>query len=307
MPTRFDFTDLMLITKIAESKSLSRGAEKAHLSAPAASHRISKLEEALSVRLLDRKSQGVELTASGEILAHHARNLLQQVEVLNSDIREYARGNRGHLRVWAATMAFEFLPAVVEKFLAVRLDVDMELRERRSFDIVRAVIQGRTDIGIVTGTAESDCVQLIPYREEPLVLVTPVDHEFARKKSIAFEQTLGLWFVGLWESNNIPSFLMQEASQLGATLRLRVEASNFETACRMIEANVGVGVLPDSVARRHSKTFRIRIVALTDSWAVRRLSICMRKDEGGSALAREFAGLLRADVIPVAKLRKRQR
>jgi DNA-binding transcriptional LysR family regulator len=295
MPTRFDFTDLLLVTKIAESKSLSQGAHKAHLSTPAASHRIKLLEENLGVQLLYRKSQGVTLTPSGEAFAHHARTVLQQLEHLNSDIREYARGTKGHLRVWAATMAFEFLPEVVEIFLATRHDVDIEVRERKSFDIVRAIIHGRTDVGIVSATVDSEYVQMIPYREERLVLVTPAQHEFARERSIAFEQALGLPFVGLWEANNIHTFLVQEASRLGATIRLRVEASNFETACRMIEANVGVGVLPEKAAQRYARSFDVAIVELADEWALRKLKICMRKFDDVSPLAQDFAKLLRSN------------
>lgn len=294
MPTRFDFTDLVLITKIAESKSLSQGAHKVHLSTPAASHRIKLLEEKLGVQLLYRKSQGVTLTPSGEAFAHHARTVLQQLENLNSDIREYARGTKGHLRVWAATMAFEFLPEVVEAFLATRRDVDIEVRERKSFDIVRAIIHGRADVGIVSANVDSEYVQMVPYRDEHLVLVTPARHELAREKSIAFEQTLELPFVGLWESNNIHTFLVQEASRLGAIIRLRVEASNFETACRMIESNVGVGVLPEKAAARYARSFDVAIVKLADEWAVRKLKICMRTFDEVPPLAQDFAKLLRS-------------
>src|SRR3954467_13421959 len=109
----FDLVDLRLFVHVADTQSMTRGAERAHLSVPAASIRIKNLEESVGAKLLSRNPQGVTLTAPGQALAHHARLVLHQLDPLRSDLQEYAQGIKGHLRVFASPPAIStFLPAV---------------------------------------------------------------------------------------------------------------------------------------------------------------------------------------------------
>jgi DNA-binding transcriptional LysR family regulator len=82
---------------------------------------------------------------------------------------------------------------------------------------------------------------------------------------------------------------------LSKTLKIRIQAGNFEAVCRMVEANAGIGVLPETSARRHAKTMAIHIVQLTDEWALRKLQICMRSRHLLPQFARELVELLEAD------------
>ncbi|MGD9945266.1 MAG: LysR family transcriptional regulator, partial [Burkholderiaceae bacterium] len=88
----FEMVDFRLMVRIAEQNSLTRGAEAAHLSLPAASLRIKALEEAIGTKLLHRTHKGVTLTPSGQAFVQHARQVLGQVEHLRGDLQEYARG-----------------------------------------------------------------------------------------------------------------------------------------------------------------------------------------------------------------------
>src|SRR5690606_25782556 len=138
MALHFDLVDMRLFVHVADCNSLTRGAERSHLSLPAASVRIKSLEEAIGTRLLYRGPQGVTLTPPGQAYAHHARTVLHQIETLRGDLQEYTQGVKGHLRVFATTTAMaEFLPAVLRDYLATHPDVNIDLRERTSGDVVR--------------------------------------------------------------------------------------------------------------------------------------------------------------------------
>lgn len=292
----FDLVDLRLFVNIADCNSLTRGAERSALSLPAASVRIKNLEEGLGGKLLYRSSQGVTLTPPGQAFAHHARLVLGQLEQLRGDLQEYAQGVKGHLRVFASTTAItEFLPAVLRTYLSTHPDVNVDLRERLSGDIVRAVTEGKTDIGIVSGSVRTEGLQVLPYRKDRLVLAVPADHALASRESVPFAQTLDFDHVGLHESSAIHAFLHQIAGQLHRTIKLRIQVGSFEAACRMIEARVGIGILPGSAAARYRQTMDIRIVQLEDEWALRHLHICMRSLDLLPAFARELVDLLRAD------------
>jgi len=292
----FDLIDLRLMVRIAETNSLTRGADNSHMSLPSASTRVKNLEESLGTKLLYRTSQGVTLTPPGQALVHHARLVLGQIESLRGDMQEYAKGVKGHLRVFANTTALgEFLPPVLRTYLLSHPDVNIDLKERLSHDIVRAVTEGQTDIGIVAGHVRTENLEVLPYRKDRLALVVPSAHALAGAECIDFEETLDYDHVGLQESSAIHAFLRQVCDGLHRRLPLRIQVGNFEAACRMIEANVGVGILPESAARRHAQSMAIHIVALKDDWSLRALLICMRKLDALPGFARDLIDLLVED------------
>jgi len=302
MALHFDLVDLRLMVRVAEANSLTRGAEASHISLPAASTRIKNLEENLGLKLLYRTSQGVTLTPPGQAFVQHARTVLAQLEHLSGDLQEYAKGIKGHLRVYANTTALgEFLPPVLKGYLLAHPDVNVDLRERLSHDIVRAVSEGQTDIGIVAGLVRTENLETLPYRRDRLVLVVPGGHALAGRTEVAFAETLDCDHVGLQESSAIHAFLRQVCDQLHRPLRLRIQVGNFEAACRMVEANVGVAILPESAARRHAQTMAIAIVPLSDPWAVREMKICVRSLEALPTFARELVDLLVGDARAAAR------
>ncbi len=296
MANHFDLTDLQLIVNIGDASSLTRGAEKSHLSLPAASNRVKNLEDHFGTRLFHRNSQGVTLTPSGEAFLRHARLVLRQIDHLRGDIHEYARGIKGQVRMVANTTAMtEFMPAVLSRYLASHPDVTVELRERLSYLVVKAVSDGSADIGIVAGRPAASELEYLPYREDRLVLVTPCEHPLSDLKEVAFANTLSYEYVGLSEWSAIHAFLIQAADNLGHPFRFRVEVGSFEAVCRMIEAGVGIGVVPERAAQRYAQRLNIKLVRLSDEWAERKLHICVRQLEQLPGFARELVSTLIAD------------
>ncbi|HBI83460.1 MAG TPA: LysR family transcriptional regulator [Alcaligenaceae bacterium] len=297
MANHFDLTDLQLIVNIGDASSLTRGAEKSHLSLPAASNRVKNLEDHFGTRLFHRNSQGVTLTPSGEAFLRHARQVLRQIEHLRGDIHEYARGIKGQVRMMANTTAMtEFMPAVLSSYLASHPDVTVELRERLSYLIVKAVSEGAADIGIVAGRPAASDLEFLPYQEDRLVLVTPLDHQLGGLDEVSFADTMSFEYVGLSEWSAIHAFLIQAANSIGHPFRFRVEVSNFETVCRMIEKGVGIGVVPERAAQRYAQRLNIKLVRISDEWAERKLHVCVRSLEQLPVFARELVNMLTRDV-----------
>ncbi len=296
MSLHFDLTDLRLMARVAEHNSLTAGAQAMGLSLPAASARVRKLEESAGTRLFLRTPQGVTLTPPGQAFVHHARLVLAQLEHLRSDLREYSRGIKGHLRVFANTTALgEFLPPVLRRYLQGHPDVSVDLRERLSHDIVRAVSEGQIDVGIVAGMVRTENLVAIPYRQDRLVLTVSADHDRAQDEGIAFADTLDLDHVGLHESSAIHAFLSQICGTLQQPFKPRIQVGNFEAACRMVEAGIGVAIMPGSAARRHAQTMSIRAVPLTDDWALRAMQVVVRNLDALAPFARDLVDLLVAD------------
>lgn len=295
---RFDLVDLSLFRHVAEAGSITHGAERAHLALGAASTRIRNMEQTLGTPLLTRGRQGVVPTQAGRTLLGHARTMLNQAERLQEDLGAYADGVAGQIRLLSNTNALaEFLPDSLSSFLSANPNVGVDLEERLSDEIVALIAEGVADIGIVAGTVDTGSLQTFPFRKDRFVLVVPRGHKLAQKSKISFVEVLDRDFVGLDRSSAVQRFLADKAARLGKPLRLRIQLRSFDAICRLVESNVGVGVVPETTARRVLPTLAISMVALADSWAVRELTICVRSLDALPVYARELVAHLRADEV----------
>lgn len=293
----FDLVDLNLFRHVVEAGTITRGAERAHLALAAASTRIRNLEEAVGAALLVRQRQGVTPTQAGRTLLAHARTILRQTERLREDLGAYGGGLAGQIRVFSNTNALtEFLPEALSSFLASHPNVSIDLEERLSDEIVSLIAEGVADVGIVAATVDVSSVAAYPFRKDRFVLVVAKAHPLAARTKTAFSQVLDYDFVGLDRASALQRFLADKAAHIGRTLRLRVQLRSFDAVCRLVECNVGIGIVPETTARRAARTMAIVPVALSDSWAVRELKICVRNLAELPPYARQLVEHLRTPV-----------
>ena len=265
---RFDLTDLNLFVHVVEAGSITHGAERMHLAIAAASTRIRGMEATLGTPLLHRERQGVQPTEAGRTLLHHAQLLLRQAERMRGELAEYANGLRGQVRLMSNTNALtEFLPEPLSAFLAAHPQVNIDLEERLSDEIVTAVADGTADVGIVASTVEVAGLEVLPFRVDRFVLVVAKNHPLSAVEQIAFADTLDFDFVGLDRMSALQRFLSEKAERIGRRLRLRVQLRSFDAVCRLVECNVAIGIVPATTAERHSKTMSIRRIELSDESA----------------------------------------
>jgi DNA-binding transcriptional LysR family regulator len=292
---RFDFTDLNLFRHIVEAGSITHGAARANLALAAASTRIRKMEQAFGTELLVRGRQGVVPTQAGRTMLQHARMILAQSERLKEDLTPYARGLAGQVRVLSNTNALtEFLPETLSSFLTTYPDISVDLEERLSDEIVGLIAEGAADIGIVAGTVDYGGLHTFPFRSDRFVLVVARNHPLASRSSIGFAEVLDYDMVGLDRASAIQRFLADKASRIGRAIRLRVQLRSFDAICRLVECNVGVGIVPETTAQRAARNMAVIAVHLTDSWAPRELTICVREVEALPPYARQLLDHLKA-------------
>jgi DNA-binding transcriptional LysR family regulator len=272
---RFDLTDLTLFLHSVEIGSMTAGAERSHLSLASASARIRGMEEMLGIPLLIRGQRGVEATPAGQALVHHARIALRQQERMRGELSEYAQGLKGHVRIMSNTVSLtEFLPEALSNFLATHPSVNIDLEERLSFEIVSALSEGTIDIGILADSVDVSGFEVFPFHDDRLTLVTSSNHPLSQRSSIHFAETLDYDFIGLEEGSALQEYLSEHAARMGRRFKYRVRLRSFDAVCRMIERNVGIGVVPEAAANRLKKSMDIRTISLLDSWSSRKLIIC---------------------------------
>ena len=254
------------------------GAARREAIAPSAvSKRLVELEWALGCELLTRDPKGMRPTPAGETLLHHTRRMLASAEQITLELAEHARGVRGFVRVLANLSAIvQFLPEDLQAFLAVQVNIRIDLEERPSGGVVAGVEEGVADLGICAGSTDSRSLLARPYRGDRLVLVVPAGHPLAGREAIALAETLDHDHVGLHRESSIYAALRDEARRLGRPLRLRMHVPSFDAICRMAQVGMGLGVVPQDVHALLGPQTNLVAVPLTDPWARRTLNLVVR-------------------------------
>ncbi len=290
---RFDLTSLHLVLAIAETRSITRGAEREHLALAAASKRLSDLEARLGVALFERRARGVEPTEAGRALVRHIRALAASLHALESEVVEFSRGLKGHLRIAANASAIaECLPPDLAGFSRAHPGVRITLDDLTSAEVQAAVATGRADVGIFVPPqheAELDCR---PYRVGRLAVLVPRGHVLARRGAVAFDALLDFDIVGLHLGAAVHEQMRERAQALGRALNVRVQVHGFDAIAQLVEAGLGVAVLPAAVAQRFAQVFAVVALPLKDSWAERPYLLAVRRQEVLPAIVQRFVDAL---------------
>lgn len=290
---RHDLASLALFVRIAETRSITKAAAASHIALAAASRRISLLEDQYGVQLLRRNARGVELTPAGTALLEHARRLLGQANQMLADLSDYAAGTKGLVRLQANTSALtQFLAGDLAAFYARYPGVKVSVEEERSIDIVRALQTGATDVGIILEGAPVEGLECYEYRQDQLVAVLPKRHAL-RGKRIAFAKLLDYDIVGMEANTALARLLAERATAEQKPLRVRAQVKSFDVVARMVQAGLGIAVLPGDAARSFATPMGLRLVPLSDAWSHRRMLLCVRQYAALPAVARQLVDHLK--------------
>jgi DNA-binding transcriptional LysR family regulator len=284
-PGRVDFVTLRLFCAVAQAGSITKGAQACHLALSAASRRLADFEDASGTQLLERSAQGVSLTPAGHVAMQHAVRLFQGFEQFSSELGDYSRGVRGHVRLWANMSALtEFLPGCLASFLEQYPAIRIEVEEQLSGDIARALVEGLADVGIFAENTPTHGLDVEPFQEDRLVILCSRRHPLAKLRRTDFGECLKHEFVGLNRGSSLLELTSRAAQQYGLPMKLRIQVRSFDAMCQMIDANLGIGVLPLGVLRSPLPK-NLKRVELAEPWARRRLLLGVCADRAPSSAA----------------------
>jgi DNA-binding transcriptional LysR family regulator len=293
---------LRLFKAAVEERSFVRAAEREHLALSAISRRIAEMEARLGTPLLRRHDRGVEPTAAGEVLMGHLGALFDLLEHTVLDLEAFAAGVRGYIRLYSNLSAIAaMLPEALASFQAAHASIEVSLQERISTDILHAVRIGTADLGLISGTWPDSDLEIVPWRPDRLMVVLPLNHGLASDPSpIRFSEIVGEPFVGMSANMALQTLYRREATIIGRTLRERINVASFDGVRRMVEAGLGVGILPEAASAPYVQMMKIAVRPLDEPWAIRLLSLCFRDRETLSTACRLLAGhLLGRDIFSV--------
>ena len=318
---RFDLITLNLVLAIAETQSITRGAEREHLALAAASKRLSDLELRLGVLLFDRRARGVDLTEAGRAMVRHIRSLNASLHALESDVVEFSRGIKGHLRIAANASAIaECLPADLAAFSQAHPGIRISLDDLTSAEVQAAVASGRADVGIFVPPQHESRLSCQPYRQGELAVLVPRGHVLAGRAglgtvaatvaapadtaptlpAVRFDALLDFDIVGLHLGAAAHEQMRERAQALGRSLSVRVQVRGFDAIAQLVEAGLGVAVLPAVVAHRFARIFAVQALVLDEDWARRPYLLAVRTQEVLPTVVQRFVEALCGAARPQA-------
>jgi DNA-binding transcriptional LysR family regulator len=242
-----DLRALEVFCKIVELRSFSRAAEAVHLTQPTVSGHIKTLETELELRLFDRAGRTVTPTRAGELLHSYARRLLALRDETLQAINEHKGGLKGHLTVGGSSIPGAYiLPPLVAAFKRAHPDVTMTLHVIDSREIVRGVIEGIYEVGMVGARFEEGRVHYKPFTHDELVLAVPAGHPWAGRGTVRLSELAGQSFI-MRERGSGTRKVMERA--LGdhdvdpGSLRVVLEVTGNEAVRQALRAGAGIAVI----------------------------------------------------------------
>ena len=272
---RLDLVSVRLAVACAQTGSLTAAARECNLALAAASRRLKELELALGVRLFERRSSGLIPTTAAAHVIKRGLDMLGAVYELESTLADLRDGIARHVRLCASSAAInQFLPPLLARWHAHHPQVQVEVEEQVSGLVLTRLQEGRADIGVFVEGPPTPGLRTWPFREDELVLVFPSTHRLAaspKRQAIAFADLIDEQWISLGSGAALFQAQQQSAVLLGRPLKIRMQLRSFDAVCHMVEADMGIAILPKTAVMPSLQTMKLGWRRLADPWARRRI------------------------------------
>ncbi|MBK7548877.1 MAG: LysR family transcriptional regulator [Rhodoferax sp.] len=241
----FDLQQLQAFVAVADRGSFRAAAEQIHLSSPALSRRIEKLETILGARLFNRTTRDVELTPLGRVFLERARTALDDLESAMLSISDIAGSRRGRVTVACVpSAAIHFLPAAVRSFSEKYPLIRVRLIDEAAGQTLTSVVSGECDFGISFMGNQIPGVDFEPIHMDPFVLAMPRQHVFARRKSLSWADLGNERLISVARSSGNRQLLDDALAKAGQNPSYVFEVNHIATLLGMVDAGLGLAAVP---------------------------------------------------------------
>jgi DNA-binding transcriptional LysR family regulator len=285
---RVDLFTLRLFLTVVEERQIRRAATRENIAPSAATKRVQDLEDIAGVQLLERIPNGVVPNAAGEVLARYLRQMFENFEDMRRELGEFSAGVRGHVSV-ASTGAsvVQYLGREFGEFARNFPQVELELKQEPNTNLVRAVMTGDVDLCVYVVSADVDDSQLdtLAYRTDSFVAVVPRNHPLAEQRTVKTLDLVREPFIAQPVNTTLMFKVNEAAHALGETIRARFTVSGADVALSLVQAGLGVTVLPECMVPMDSRE-RCAVLHIQEPWAVRVLRVGTRKGKATTSATR---------------------
>jgi DNA-binding transcriptional LysR family regulator len=274
MARRIDPYSLRLCVAAARTGSIARAAAIEHIAASALSRRIGDLERAFGVSLFVRSPRGITLTEAGKIVLARGTKIENDLQLLVREVQSHAGDICGTLRLFAnASAIVGSLPERLSAFCRKHPRVEIALHEHVSEEVVRACLDDRADVGVGVEVNTPGALDSWHFDDDPLIVILPNGHELTARRKLHLSDLGAFSLVTIRTGGALDRLLRERALLCETEMTTSVTVTSFDAVCRMVEAGLGVAVIPRRAADAFAGKGRFVQRELDETWINRELRV----------------------------------
>lgn len=289
-----DFRQLETFVEVSKLKSFSKAAEKLFITQPTVTNHIQNLEKELGTLLINRFGKNITLTDAGNMLYKYAINILNSCEMAKFDLATYQGKIQGHLQIYSSSVPRKYLlPIIMSSFINTYPNVSFSISDKDSKNVVKGILDGETDFGILGAKYPSNNLEYIDLMEDKLVLVTPNTSKYPGRnfstisKEILFYSNLLFREDGSGTRSLIESIFQQSEIPMDK-LNISAYIEDTETIKELISLGVGIGFLSEKAVHTDIQSGRYKVFYIDGLDFSRKFYFAYHKNRQLSPLSETF-------------------
>src|SRR5208283_1668622 len=289
--------NLKIFADLVETKSFSKAAKLNNITQSAVSQQARAMERHFKTLLVDRSQKQFQLTREGQRVYESSKEVLHAYEMLLSELQEMKKVVSGTIRISTIySIGLHELPPYIKKFLHDYPSVNVRVEYRRSNLVYEDVLHNSVDFGLVAFPSKVSQIDMVPFREDHLVVVCHPQHAFAKRGEIAVAELAGQKFIGF--DPDIPT--RKAVDQIFRENHLQIEPvmefDNIETVKRAVEIDHGIAIVPQATVVQEAKQGTLAVLRFKGREYTRPLAILHRKGRVLTPAMRKFIEILSLDL-----------
>jgi DNA-binding transcriptional LysR family regulator len=286
---------LNIFHAVAEERSISRGAERLHISQPAVSKQLAEFERSMGSTLFDRGPRGVRLTEAGKTLHRYSRRLFTVEREAERALRELRGMERGRLSLGASTSIGAYLlPSVLAVFHRAYPGIEIDLEISNTENVQKALEDGTLDIGFTEGFLHSESLEAQVFHEDELVPIAAPGHRLARVTGpLTIEEICAEPFLVRERGSGTREVIEEALGSRGIILRPAMTLGNTEAIKRVVAEGIGVALVSRLTVQEETGVGRLTLLRTVDFTLPRPLHQVQVRGRHPSAALKAFLVVLR--------------
>lgn len=289
----FDIVTLRVFLATARLGSIGAAARTEHIAASAVSRRIRDLEHDLDTALIHRTPTGTSLTSAGKAFSIHCEELLNKYSDIRTDLKRFAHGNTGELRIASIPRAIDgTLPFIIARFIEDNPDVHVTLQEIYSRQAIQVLREDLADMAFAYDSINLKGFESIPFKKDPVWIVANNEHRlwkrFKNRESVAYKDTLRYEHIAYHDGGVLDDLIAEARRKAGKKLKYSIKLSRVTSLIKCIEAGLGLGIIGERDLEPYMEMENLKFVPLSDSWAIRQLVCVYPKGQAASPAVGKF-------------------
>lgn len=290
---KIDFDGVQAFVLVAELGGFNKAAQALHITQTALTRRIQKLEAYLDVRLLDRTTRRVELTAMGRDFLPQARNIVQDMTSAVERLKDMSQRSRGNFTLACIpSMSSHVLPEVIRRYAARYPGNRIRLLDGSSHEVRDAVLGGQAELGIAVQSEKHGDLSETVLFSDPLTFICRTPHPLESRKSVTWNDMREADLIGVSSFMATRILMDYQLAKRGIRLHGNFEVQHHATAVNLVAAGVGSAILPSSTFQEGDRP-GVRKIPLVEPTVKRKVVVLKLQRATLSPAAQAFAELLR--------------